>query len=848
VLLTGKKKDWFHKLRYLVRGEGEYILIKPLFLFIFSIFALVHSNLLFPDNVPLIIAIASSFLIWFFLYVVWRTYKYMIRNKALILRKELYANMIMEDALAFVLVDNNAKVLDYTLSANTNSDIKQLANTAYSLNAFLQLFGIKLEPSKIKETFLSDSATIYNTLSGIIDLQKVELEVASMPVGDANEHRVPCFGIKISRIQQKDNNTHKLQDLHIGSYTTDNSGIITQCNDYFANMLGFTQDELISAKIKLSNMITNYGAIDREVNHDFIGKWQGFVTLKNKVGENVYLALIQKPMHIPGQAEKNGMGLAIRLGNDNMIMQAKGIESGWLDYSWGCFFDQSPYPVVIVDLTGKISRYNQSASRMINGLRVGKKFTNIVMETFADTVQEEMAKLKQKNDYITPPICNAILKGDKQIVDIHVGKINDLSGNIWGFLMRISDVSQKKELEDNLSHAQRVQTIGYLSSSIAHDFNNILTAIIGFSDVLLESHEEDDKSYNSLYQIRQSALRASNLVQKLLAFSRKQTLKPRIIDVNEILVDMFPVIKRLVGADVEIGQDISSNLWHVKVDPVQLEQVLLNLVVNAHHAMDDKKGAISIRASNISVKDKNYLSHYIMPHGEKRAQPGEYIKLEIADTGHGIKPSELQKIFEPFYTTKMDSGTGLGLSTVYGIVKQSGGYIYVNSVCGQGTSFIILLERFEGDIENTNIDVDVFSHSGSPTSDDNKVKSNKNLKKKNIVLLEDEDAVRSFVSQVLVKNGYIVHDYASPGDVLAAIKEDGLAVDLIISDVVMPGMSGPELVRNLPKSYAEVDVIFISGYGEDIFSEEYGENRDFHFLAKPFSMKKLLAMVDEVLR
>jgi two-component system cell cycle sensor histidine kinase/response regulator CckA len=843
--LVTRNRKFSSGLGNLIRGEDGYMLIRPLFLFIFSIFILIHTGMLFPGNDLAIISVAISFLTWSFLYTIWRTYKYIVKNKRVKLHAELYAMALGDDALAVILVDARARVLDYSLSSTFKSDMQQALATTESLYSFLQLFGIE---KSIADNLLDSNQSAAIFAEGLIDLQKVALELSSRAFSLKFNKVEHCFVIKIAKATQAEE-VQQLQGMELGSYGLDDSGNITQCNDYFANLLGYSQEELTALGPKLSDLIVNYGAIDRNLNNNFIGGWQGFVTINNRAGEKVYLALVQKLISSMIDSPLQVTGVAIHLNSNNMIMQSKGIESGWLDYSWECFFEQSPYPVVILDLTGKITRYNNAAANVLNNLKVGKKFSGVLTDSFSGLIQDEMSKIKKQGNYNAQPIRNAILESGKQVVDIHVGKINDLSGNIWGFLIRISDVSEKKELEENLSHAQRVQTIGYLSGSIAHDFNNILTAIIGFSEMLLGSHEESDKSYNALYQIRQSALRASNLVQKLLAFSRKQTLKPRVIDVNEILVDIFPMIKRLVGSDIEIGQDIAANLWHVKVDPVQLEQVMLNLVVNAHQAMESRRGEISIRVCNVSVVDKNYLSHYIMPHGEKRAHPGDYVKFEIADTGRGISPSDLQKIFEPFYTTKLDSGTGLGLSTVYGIVKQSGGYIYVNSVRNQGTSFVILLEKFEGKPEK--LAFDIAFHNNIPGEGGVLIKDKaaiKNNKRNNIVLLEDEDAVRSFTCQVLKKHGYNVRDYSLPGEALAALEEGDFDVDLIISDVVMPGMSGPELIKKLPKRYAKVEVIFISGYGEDVFNEEYGDSRDFNFMAKPFSMKSLIAMVNSTLR
>jgi two-component system cell cycle sensor histidine kinase/response regulator CckA len=368
---------------------------------------------------------------------------------------------------------------------------------------------------------------------------------------------------------------------------------------------------------------------------------------------------------------------------------------------------------------------------------------------------------------------------------------------------------------------------------VAHDFNNVLQAIIGYSDLLLNNHRPTDPSFQDIMQIKQNANRAASLVRQLLAFSRRQTLRPEVLDLGETLSDLSMLLRRLLGERVDLDFKHGRDLWLVKVDVNQFEQVVVNLAVNARDAMPDG-GKLSIRTRNVPADDARRLSLPGMP-------PGDTVAIEVADTGAGIPPEAMDKIFEPFFTTKdVGKGTGLGLSTVFGIVKQSGGAIDVQSAVGQGTTFRIYLPRHVALPEEApEAKAEPADLSRKPAAD--------MTGQGTILLVEDEDPVRAVNARALSARGYTVLEAASGLEALRIIEERGAPVDLVVSDVVMPEMDGPTLLGELRKRHPALKVIFVSGYAEDAFRKNLPDGEEFNFLAKPFSLKQLVEAVKQAI-
>jgi two-component system cell cycle sensor histidine kinase/response regulator CckA len=377
-----------------------------------------------------------------------------------------------------------------------------------------------------------------------------------------------------------------------------------------------------------------------------------------------------------------------------------------------------------------------------------------------------------------------------------------------------------------------MQAVGQLAGGVAHDFNNLLTAMIGFCDLLLMRFRPGDPSFADIMQIKQNANRAANLVRQLLAFSRQQTLQPRIIDITDVLVELSHLLRRLIGENIELKVVHGRDLGLAKVDQGQLEQVIINLAVNARDAMQGG-GTLTIRTANVNQASGIRRGHEIMP-------AGNYVLIEVSDTGVGIAKEHLARIFEPFFSTKeVGSGTGLGLSTVYGIVKQTGGFIFVDSAPGRGATFQIYLPRHQL--------VDAAAISTRP-GDTTETLAPKDLTGVGTVMLvEDEDPVRIFGARALRNKGYKVLEAKSGEAALELIQTADGPIDLLITDVVMPNMDGPALVREVREIHPDMKVIFISGYTEDAFRQRLDSNSDIHFLPKPFSLKQLATKVKEVI-
>ena len=394
------------------------------------------------------------------------------------------------------------------------------------------------------------------------------------------------------------------------------------------------------------------------------------------------------------------------------------------------------------------------------------------------------------------------------------------------------DKTESKALEAQLAQGQKMQAVGQLASGIAHDFNNVLTPIIGFADLLLAKMRPTDPAFADVMNIKQNANRAANLVRQLLAFSRKQTLQPKVHSLTEAMSDLGNLLGRVLGEKVELRISHGRDLGLVLVDIHQFEQVVINLAVNARDAMP-KGGTLTVRTFNLSEEDSRAIAPDLMP-------PGEYVACEVEDTGAGIPKDILNKIWEPFFSTKeVGKGTGLGLSTVYGIIKQTGGFIFCDSVVGKGTTFRIFLPRhFPAPVI---IDPAAAAAPAAPP------KRSDYTGKGRILLVEDEDAVRAFAVRALTSRGYTVVEADSGESGLEKIEADTEGFELILSDVVMPEMDGPTMLRELRKRGIKTKVIFVSGYAEDAFEKNLEGQTDFAFLPKPFSLKQLVEKVKEVM-
>jgi signal transduction histidine kinase len=384
---------------------------------------------------------------------------------------------------------------------------------------------------------------------------------------------------------------------------------------------------------------------------------------------------------------------------------------------------------------------------------------------------------------------------------------------------------EKNALEEQFRQSQKMEAIGRLAGGIAHDFNNLLVAILGFSALALDQIDASHPFYTFLIEIKKAGKRASDLTRQLLTFSRQQVLQPRVLNLNTVVSDIDKMLQRLVGEDIELEVAFDPSLEQIEADPGQIEQILMNLVVNARDAMPEG-GKLTIETENVELDENYALRHQL-------DQLGSYVMLAVRDLGAGMDAETQSRIFEPFFTTKeQGKGTGLGLSTVYGIVNQSGGHIEVYSELGKGTTFRIYLPQVDGTLEKAPQEQIKDEHlHGSET----------------ILLVEDEDMVRNLVNTVLQENGYTVIE-ASDGAMALQLSEDyPNPIHLTVSDVVMPQMNGPELVKKLGTARPEMKVLYMSGHIDPaVVSRDVLESEDI-FLQKPFDSKTLARKVREIL-
>jgi two-component system cell cycle sensor histidine kinase/response regulator CckA len=523
------------------------------------------------------------------------------------------------------------------------------------------------------------------------------------------------------------------------------------------------------------------------------------------------------------------------------------------------FFNSTPMAIAGVDATGRILRTNAPFlslfSSVVDRDAVDRRvrLETVVHERDRAAFAAALDKAKQRQANIAP-IDTVLPNNEERHVRFYVNPLADGAageGAEEAAIVYAVETTEQKALELKMAQTQKMQAVGQLAGGIAHDFNNVLTAIIMASDLLLTNHRPSDPSFPDIMNIKQNANRAASLVRQLLAFSRKQTLRPEVLNLTDVLADLRMLLARLVGPDVRLAIDHGRDLWPVRADIGQFEQVIVNLAVNARDAMPEG-GELTIRTRNFGLDESRSFHH-------RELVPGDYVMVEIEDTGTGIPPGVIEKIFEPFFTTKeVGKGTGLGLSMVYGIIKQTGGFIFCDSEVGSGAIFRIFLPRHVAETRpaepaaaSANGQGELVPANGSRNGEA-AAKPQPELARDlsgtaTVLLVEDEDAVRMGGVRALTSRGYTVREASSGVEALEIFRELDGKVDIVVSDVVMPEMDGPTLLRELRKLQPDIKFVFVSGYAEDAFAKNLPEDAKFGFLPKPFSLKQLATVVKEVL-
>ena len=648
-----------------------------------------------------------------------------------------------------------------------------------------------------------------------------------------------------------------LDYLPVGLYTIDTDYTIHYVNHNMADYLGLKPHQLIGTS--LCNFLTSDSTLP--LKKDF---WSGQLLFSKHSGETSEAFAFQSSYREKEKIMLRGV-VVHQLPTPEELQQQ--ISKSLDDINW--FFNHSPIGILFIDTIGRIKNTNSKASELF-------KLKNDTSNLFDRLTPEDSDKLKKALNKASKTEESVLLelKSDETSLSLYLNALHHLHQNKksteTNYIIYAIDVTKQKSLEMQFTQAQKMQAIGQLAGGIAHDFNNLLTALIGFTDFLLQRHGVGDPDFTDLIQIKQNANRAAGLVKQLLAFSRKQPLLPKLTDITESFADLSQMLKRILGEKIKLKIKHGNDLGYIKVDQTQFSQVIMNLAINAKDAMNGT-GNLTISTSTYKLVENYSFGDDIIP-------PGDFVVIDVEDNGCGIPQEIIGRIFDPFFSTKenvVGSGTGLGLAMVYGIVRQTEGFIKVASEVGKGTTFSIYLPRFENGPDDENIGIvphvvtDNKGHTILKVEETLQTPSNINQKiimglnvsnaidrshtavdkgnrKARILFVEDEDSVRIFAIRALKKKGYDVVDSNSAENALEILEKDK-DFDLLLTDMVLPGISGAQLTNRVKEMLPNISIILASGYSEDIARKEVDNTHEFEFITKPYSLGDLTTKVFDVL-
>jgi two-component system cell cycle sensor histidine kinase/response regulator CckA len=666
--------------------------------------------------------------------------------------------------------------------------------------------------------------------------------VSVRPLPETDESPKPLAIWSVEDItRDRDNNESAFRDLQraidyldhspAGFFSADAHGSIQYLNSTLADWLGYDLAEFNSGHLTLSNLVRGDGATllmrgpgDGEIRTEIID-----IDLVRRNGTSLPVRLLHRAARLADG--ELGETRTLVLDKSNAPDSEEELRAAEVRFSR--FFNDTPFAIATLDGEGRIIRTNAPFGRIFKWSGEEKSLelqplTDLIGEGSREKFSRALTDAIAHRSEIEPVDALLSVEGD-HAVRLYLSASEISSGSPERVNVYALDMTDQRKLEAQFAQSQKMQAVGQLAGGVAHDFNNLLTAIIGFSDLLLLKHKPGDPSFSELMQIKQNANRAAGLTRQLLAFSRRQTLRPQVLELPLIVDDLTVLLKRMIGEKNTLAVDHGRNIWPVRADVVQLEQVIINLVVNARDAMPDG-GSITIRTANVERSEAERL-------GFDGLAPADYVLVDVQDTGTGMSAEVIAKIFEPFFTTKeLGKGTGLGLSTVYGIVKQTEGYIYPVSTVGVGTTFKIFLPRHvaaEAEVAEKAAAVaqvrDLTGH-------------------ERILLVEDEESVRAFSARALRATGYEVFEADSGDEALYVLEEIDYKIDLMISDVVMPEMDGPTLLKEVRQRMPNLKVIFVSGYAEESVRRDIEDDQSVEFLPKPYSLDQINTKVKEVLQ
>jgi two-component system cell cycle sensor histidine kinase/response regulator CckA len=607
----------------------------------------------------------------------------------------------------------------------------------------------------------------------------------------------------------------------IGIFSWDLSGKITEANDAFLNMVGYTREDSAAGRLLWTEMTPpEYQEVDQNALAELAASGVCGTYEKEyirKDGSRIFILL--GCATIAGE-EHYGVAFVLDISGrkraDEFLRQSES--------QFRALFQNALDAVLIADDLGVYLDANPAACDLL-----GVSYDEVIGRTIEDfTEPDSIAEASRPwEQFLKEGTMRGIVslrRPDETVVQVDLSaRANFLPGR---HLSMLRDVTERRKLEEQLRQSQKLESVGMLAGGIAHDFNNLLTVITGYSELTLMGLAEADPLARNVEEIKKAAARAASLTRQLLAFSRKQLLQPKVLDLNSVILNIEKMLGRLVGADIELLNSPGAGLGRVKADPGQIEQVIVNLVVNARDAMPNG-GKITLETANIYLGEEYARRHIAV-------QPGWYAMLAVSDTGHGMDAETQKFIFEPFFTTKeLGKGTGLGLSTVYGIVKQSGGNIWVYSEVGVGSSFKVYLPLVDEEVT-------------APDADAMRPESAANAG--TILLAEDEEMVRNLARDCLKLHGYTVLEAANGREALLICQQHEGSIDLLLTDVVMPRMSGKELAEQLVRLRPGTRVLYMSGYTDQAIVHHGILDRDIAFIEKPFTPDALVRKVAEVLQ
>ncbi len=634
-----------------------------------------------------------------------------------------------------------------------------------------------------------------------------------------------------------------------GFFSVDAKGSIVYLNATLATWLDHDLAQVGTgggaSSLKLNDIVAGEGAVllttlnaaPGEVRTDVLD-----LDLKTRTGKPVPVRLFHKVAFGADGAPGVSRTLVLNRSQDGGEDSGRAAEVRFMR-----FFQHTPMAIATVDKAGRIARSNARFVTAFEGLlKDDHSILSVVAERERAPLEAAIAKAAAGQGDIAP-VEAALAGAGERFANFFVSAVDEQDRDGEAAIVYALETTAQRTLETRIQQQQKMESVGQLAGGIAHDFNNVLSAIMMATDFLLNAHRPTDPSFKDIMQIKQNANRAAALVRQLLAFSRKQTLRPQILDLGEVLSDIGMLLKRLIGEKVLLEVVHGRDLWPVKADLSQFEQVIVNLVVNARDAMPEG-GKLTLRTANVVAEESARLGHKGMPRAD-------YVLVEVSDTGTGIPPGIIDKIFEPFFSTKeVGKGTGLGLSTVYGIVKQTGGFIYAESAPG-ATAFRIYLPRHVPGVEDVPVAqapalANAMTAAEAAAETAAKAASSDLTGQGVILLVEDEEGLRALNARGLSSRGYTVLEASNGVEAIEVLDKHG-HVDLVVSDVVMPEMDGPTLLKELRRRDPTVKIIFVSGYAEEAFaknlpSDEAGKPA-YGFLAKPFTLKQLVSTVKQTM-